>query len=75
MSARTTYRKWIRGIMIARDMTTAELAEMAGLSLSHTRNLISGVFESAPGRRKIEAALDVKIWNDLETETNPKENA
>ncbi len=61
--------------MIMRNLTTTELANKAGLSVSHTRNLISGVYSSAPGRRQIEAALDAPIWSDLKPETTPEQKS
>jgi len=64
MKTREVIRKQIRFIMYGHGLDTKQLAHKAGLSESHTRNLISGVFSSAPGRRKIEKALNASIWND-----------
>ena len=66
MKQREIIRKQIRFLMYGYGLTTKELAEKANLSVSHTRNLISGVFSSAPGRRKIEKALRSNLWNDPE---------
>lgn len=66
MKKREVIRKQIRFLMYGNGLTTKQLAEKAGLSESHTRNLISGVFSSAPGRRKIEKALNASIWSDPE---------
>jgi transcriptional regulator with XRE-family HTH domain len=63
MEERDIIRKRIRVVMYGRGLNTKQLAEKAGLSESHTQNLISGVFSSAPGRRKIEKALGQKVWN------------
>lgn len=66
MKKRSVIRKQIRFLMYGHGLDTKQLAEKAGLSVSHTRNLISGVFSSAPGRRKIEKVLNAYVWSDPE---------
>lgn len=64
LKKREIFRRRIRLLMFGNGLSTKQLAEKAGLSVSHTKNLISGVYSSAPGRRKIECVLG-EIWSDL----------
>ena len=61
--------------MVSCDLTAKDLAVRAGLSHSYVRGLISGTYTHKKGRAKLEAALGVKIWSDLEITTQESSDA
>lgn len=52
--------------MASFDLTAKDLADRTGLSHSYVRGLISGTYASKKGRKKVETALGMKIWSDME---------
>jgi hypothetical protein len=60
--------------MANRDITARDLSEQTGLNYSYVRALICGALVSKKGRLKIERALGLPIWSDLEALTKKEQD-
>jgi len=60
--------------MANRDLSARDLAKMTGYSHAYIRGVISGAFGSKAVRNKIETALGVLFWSDIEEESTNRES-
>jgi transcriptional regulator with XRE-family HTH domain len=61
---RTRARKTIQRAMFERGVSFRDMAKAVGCARGSLYNVASGGVASAPTRKKIEAFLGVKIWNE-----------
>src|SRR5258708_1802647 len=52
--------------MLKRDISAEQLARMAGTTANVVRNILAGRNRCRPGLRRIEDALQLALWSDLE---------